>query len=569
MKEAFSVISKTLQSIFLFIIKLPYYLSAPWRRYNILELEIRGRIMEERYPPTFFPKLPHPRMALKDILDIIAKAKGDPKIRGLLLKIQNNSMGWAKTQELRDTLLDFRSSGKILLAFLEQAGTRDYCLASASDAVVMVPSAQLILMGLSTEVTFFKEALDKLNVQADLEHMGEYKSASELYTRTGMSRAHREALNSILDRLYDQVATSIARGRKMSVARVKRLIDQGPFLGKEAKQAGLIDELLYEDQLEDYLKSRINTKPVRIKYGRYLRLSRWDYHPLDPWEDIPRIALIYATGLIKSGESWDLPFRERAVGAATINEAIRKARKDERTKAIVLRVDSPGGSGVASDLIWREVSLTRGVKPIAASMSDNAASGGYYIAAAADWITAEPGTFTGSIGAISGKINLRGLYDRLGLRKEIITRGKKAALFSDYSGFTPSERKRIRYEIKEFYRGFIQKVAQGRGMKRPEVDSVAQGRVWTGEQACQIGLIDELGGIKQAISWAKKKAKIPEEVCPIIDIYPRPRRFFYHPLKFGLPISVEFYDILKSFSWADLFSPGQVLALVPFRLEVK
>ena len=569
MEEVFSAIGKTLQSIVLFILKIPYYLSTPWRRYNILEIELKGRITEERPPPTFFRRLSPPRAVLKDILDIITKAKEDQKIQGLLLKIQNNNMGWAKTQELRDALLDYRSSGKILLAFFEQASTRDYCLASVGDAVLMVPSGQLMLMGLHTEVIFFKEALDKLNVQADLEHIGEYKSASELYTRTSMSRAHREALKSILDQLYNQIANSIAQGRKKSVSRVKRLIDQGPFLGKEAKQAGLVDELLYEDQLEDYLEKRIKTKPIRIKYGRYWRLSRWDYHPLDPWKDLPRIALIYVTGLIKSGESWDLPLREKAVGAATINEAIRKARKDKRIKAIILRVDSPGGAGVASDLIWREVGLTRGVKPIVASMSDNAASGGYYIAVAADWITAEPATFTGSIGVISGKINLRGLYDRLGLRKEILTRGKNAALFSDYSGFTPSERKRIKYEIREFYREFVQKVAQGRGMKQQEVDSVSQGRVWTGEQARQIGLVDELGGIEQAISWAKKKANIPEEVRPIIDIYPRAKRLPYYPLQFDLSISAELQATLKSFSWANLFSPGQILALMPFRLEVR
>jgi len=340
-------------------------------------------------------------------------------------------------------------------------------------------------------------------------------------------------------------------------------------VGEEAKRARLIDELLYEDQLADYLEKRLNTKPIRIKYGRYWRLSKWDYHPLDPWKELPRIALIYATGLIKSGESWDLPLREKAVGAATITEAIRKARKDKRTKAIILRVDSPGGTGVASDLIWREVDLTRGVKPIVASMSDNAASGGYYIAAAADWITAEPATFTGSIGVISGKINLRDLYDRFGLRKEIITRGKKAALFSDYSGFTPSERKRIKYEISEFYRDFVQKVAQGRGMGERKVDSISQGRVWTGEQARQIGLIDELGGIEQAISWAKKKANIPEEIRPIIDIYPRAKRLLYYPLKIDLPISAELQAVLESFSWANLFSPGLALALMPFRLEVR
>lgn len=568
MREVFSAIGKSLQSIFLLILKIPYYLSTPWIRYNILELELKGRITEERPPPTFFRRLTPPRMILKDILDIIAEAKEDPKIQGLLLKIQNNSMGWAKTQELRDALLDFRSSGKILLAFFERASTRDYCLASASDAILMVPPGQLMLMGLSTEVTFFKEALDKLNVQADLEHIGEYKSASEVYTRTGMSRAHRESLNSILDRLYEQVTTSIAQGRRMSVSRVKKLIDQGPFLGAEAKQARLIDGLLYEDQLEDYLEKRIKTKPMLIKYGRYWRLSRWDYHPFDPWKDLPRIALIYATGLIKSGESWDLPLRERAVGSVTITEAIRKARKDKRIKAIILRVDSPGGSGVASDLIWREVSLTRGVKPIVASMSDTAASGGYYIATAADWLTAQPATFTGSIGVVSGKVNLRGLYDRLGLRKEIITRGKKAALFSDYSGFTPAERKRIKYEISEFYRDFVQKVAQGRGMDERKVDAVSQGRVWTGEQARQIGLIDELGGIEQAISWAKKKASIPEDVRPIIDIYPRAKRLYY-PLKIDLPLSADLQDALESFSWANLLSSGRALALMPFRLEVR
>jgi len=531
------------------------------RKNNLLKMRLAGDIPEENRSGAFLAK----KRTLFQVLNQIQKAREDKTISGLILRIDNLAIGWAKVQELRDALYDFKSSAKKIYVFMESGGNKEYYLATLADKIIMLPTGDLNFTGLAAEVTFYKKTLDKLGVVADLEHIGDYKNASDLLTRESMSDAHREVVNSVLDDIYSQILQDIAQARNLTVEEVKDKINQGPYTALEAKKTGLVDELAFYDEVKEIAEEKENKNFLTLSENRYSKQTEWGYS----WFIPPKIALIYATGEIVSGRSGRDFLFGNTMGSETIADAIKKAREDNKIKAVVLRVDSPGGSGIASDVIWRELVLTKRKKPLIVSMSDVAASGGYFIACPGDYILAQPGTITGSIGVISGKVSLQGLYQKIGFSKEIVKRGAHADFYTTTRTFSDEEREIVRRQIKQFYSDFVDKVASGRKLPFAYVDGIAQGRVWTGNQALQNKLVDEFGGINLALALAKEKAGIPDESAVQIVTLPRYRRFF--PL-FGS----ELYSVFSKFKEASqilsgesAFSDENILYLAPYEIEVK
>ena len=526
-----------------------------------LTLDLTGEIPED--PPSDIGNLFERRPpSLRTLVESLERAADDPKVSGVLVRVSSlPTSGWGQVQELRNAITRFRASGKPAYAHLEFCGNKEYYLATACTKVYAVPTALLDITGLETEVTFFRGTLDKLGVQAQFEGVGKYKNAPNQFTEKGFTEPHREQMEALLDSLYDEYVAGIAQSRGLGTEAVQALIDQGPYDAVAAKKAGLVDELLYRDQLLSRLSAAEEVKPAR-----YVKRSR-----SVSFDGRPRIALVYAVGEIIPGESQHSPFGGSFAGSDTVAGALRKAREDSSIKAILLRVDSPGGSGTASDVIWREVELARKKKPVVVSMGDVAASGGYYIAMGSDAIVAQPGTITGSIGVFGGKFSLRGLYEKIGLSKEILTRGEHAALFSEYRPWSDEERKRVRALMVAFYDDFIAKAAKGRRKQPDEVHAVAQGRVWTGAEAKQIGLVDHLGGLDVALAVAKERAKIAKDQDVRLVELPEHKGLFETLLE-RQEEGVETVlprDLRAMLRLGALLRDGQPLARLPFDLTIR
>ncbi len=532
------------------------------RRDNFLEVRLSGKIVEENSRVGLFGKK-KPR--LMDLVADIGRAKDDHAVKGILLRIDSFNMGLAKTQEIREAILDFKRSGKSVIAFMEMGGNKEYYLATAADKIVLVPTGYLLVTGLAAEVTFIKGTLDKLGIVADLEHRGDYKSASDRVTRKSMSPAHREMISSLLDDLYDQMTSQIARGRGWTQEGTESKIDQGPFTASEAFKASLVDTLLFYDQMDELIRQETGEKIRKLAYQDYRRHDNYKYS----WAIPPRIAVVFATGSIFSGQSRRDFLMGDIMGSETISEAITKAREDNRVKAIVFRVDSPGGSGIASDVILREIVLTKKVKPVIVSMSDVAGSGGYWISCAGDTIVSMPGTYTGSIGVITGKVSLKGLYEKIGFNIETVKRGKHADFFTSTREFNDEEREAVNRQIDEFYHEFVRKVAETRGMSEAEVAAIAQGRVWTGRQAEGNGLVDLLGGLNLALSIAREKAGLPEDAEVEIVTYPKRKLFFGLPGRSLLSLSPDVRSILEELDGRSLFGDDHILLLMPYLIDIK
>ncbi|MGB9596684.1 MAG: signal peptide peptidase SppA, partial [Candidatus Poribacteria bacterium] len=497
--------------------------------------------------------------------ETILKAKNDNKIDGIVIKLGQNDYGLATSQEIREALLDFRSKGKKAICYLEIAGNKEYYIASACDKIYLNEAGSLNLYGIRSEFSSYKGFLDKMGIQADLYRIGKYKSATEMLTNESMSDAYKESLNSVLDDLHDQMIRGIADSRKVSYDKVQEWIDRGPYTAKEAKEASVVDDLIYVDEIDDTSSQIIGRKIRKITDEEY---EGHKYRFYD-WKEKPKIAVIYASGLMLPGKSIfsDPAMIPSIMGADTITSAIKKARTDDSIKAIVLRIDSGGGSVFASDLIWREVMLTKGKKPFIVSMGDSSASGGYYIACPADVIIAEPGTITGSIGIITGKISLRGLYDKLGIKKEIIKKGENSDIYTDYNAFNDEQRLIVERQLREMYDSFVSKVAQGRNLKEDYVDSIGQGRVWTGKQAKEIGLVDRLGGLNQAISVASEKANLKDSSPDIVRL---PRRgFIWQRLAVGNLSLLSIKSLFDLPKIEDALSNNKFYFLMPYVIDYK
>jgi protease-4 len=509
---------------------------------------------------------------VRGFVDSLRKARRDSRIKTVLLRPAGfNLPYWGKVQELRDAVLDFRKSGKKVVAFLEYGGDREYYLASAADRIFLMPSSPLDLTGVASYEIFLRGTFDKVGAYPDFLHVGEYKAAVNQLTEKGFTPAHREMTESLNRDMYEQLVRGIAQGRKKSEQDVRALFDQGPFVPEEALRVGLVDELAYEDQLPKRVPELAAEKRDRIEGT--------DYQHVTPasvgFRPRSRIAVLYAVGTIASGRSTFDPINGTILGSETMIEQIREAREDSSIKAIVVRVDSPGGSALASDAIWRELMLTRednASRPLVVSMSDLAASGGYYIAMAGQSIVAQPATLTGSIGVFSGKIAMGGALAKIGVTNETVVSGANADMDSPFSPFTPKQRMKVQEIMQGIYDDFVEKAAASRKSTPEKLDAVAQGRVWTGQQARERGLVDALGGLDAAVAIAKERAKIPMGEDVELVVYTG-RRSLYEALSEqfgGVGILGVFGNRADARAIGALTAPvrffrrGEPLTLMPF-----
>jgi protease-4 len=513
--------------------------------------------------------------SVRALVDNVRKAKADRRVAALLIRPTGlQSPYLAKVQELRDAIVDFRKSGKPAIAYLEDGGQTEYYLATACDRIYLAPSSPLQLTGMASYSVFLRGTLDTIGAYADMLHIGAYKTAPNQLTEKTFTPAHREMEESLNTDSYEQLVAAIAEGRKKSETDVRALLDDGPFLPEDARRAGLIDDLAYEDQLGDKGK-------VPLARGKRIDLDEYDRVALSSvgLGRGPRIAVIYASGTIVSGRSGYDPLNGPVLGSDTLVEYIRKVRDSTDIRGVVLRIDSPGGSAVASDVLWRELALMRDAKPqrpFVVSMSDLAASGGYYIAMAAPQIVAEPGTLTGSIGIFGGKIVTGGVFAKLGANIEGVSQGRYADMNSPTRKFNDAERAKLARQLQQFYDQFVERAAASRHMTPEQVDAMAQGRVWSGRQAKQNGLVDALGGLETAVALVKQKAKITDADVELV-VYPA-RKTLYEVLSAQFSGSDERMGLsalvgpaerraigLAAAPWT-LFRKGEALALMPYGL---
>lgn len=522
--------------------------------------------------------------SFSSLMTQLRKAKADSRIGAVLLDISFPQMGWGKADELRDAIKEVRASGKPVYAYFELGLNQDYYIASAADKIFVPPAGDIYVNGFAANATFYRGTLDKLGIEPEVIQIGKYKSAPERFTRKDMSEGQSEVLNAILDEYYGRLINAVAESRKKSPEDVKALIDNAPYHGTEAKELGLTDGAFYREQVYNDLKKRLGYKDadeIRLVTGKAYSDVPAESLGLNNGE---RIAVIYASGAINMGSSGNSPLMGETLGADTLVKAIKTAADDSSIKAIVLRIDSPGGSALASDIMWYAIENAKSKKPVVVSMSDVAASGGYYIACNANKIVAEPSTLTGSIGVFMGKPVMKGFYDWIGLSNEVVMRGKNAGIFREDVKWTEDERAKMQDQANKIYfSDFVPKVAKGRNMDSEKVNSVGQGHVWTGTQAKANGLVDELGGMEKAIQIAKELAKLPADKDVKRVELPVPRSLFSDYFGGGESYSSRIKqeeqlakvlpkDIRKAIRYAsmlDNMKKGDAMLVMPFELEIK
>ncbi|HKS08946.1 MAG TPA: signal peptide peptidase SppA [Pyrinomonadaceae bacterium] len=555
------------------------------RNNSVLALRVTGTLPDYTPDDPFKKFFGGPDQSLTGLVMQFKKAKVDNRIKVILLDIDMSGVGWGKAEEIRDAITDFRSSGKQVYGFIEFGMNKEYYIATACDKIIVPPPGELFINGLAADVMFFRGSLDKLGVYPDIYQIGKYKSVGDMFTQKEMTDAHREYINSMLDDLYNRYINTIAQARKKTPDEIRALIDNAPYNATQAKAAGLIDDAMYHDQLENQIKQQLGYKDT----DTFAPVRGVDYREVSP-ESLglnqgERVAVIYATGDIGSGSSQNSPSGDQSIGSDTLAKALTDAAADKTIKAIVLRVDSPGGSGLASDIIWHAVEEANQKKPVVVSMGDVAASGGYYISASAAKIIAQPSTITGSIGVVAGKPVMRGFYDWLGISNEYVLRGKNAGMFRETEKFSDDERAKFEEWIKmTYYNDFVPKVAKGRKKDPQYIDSIAQGRVWTGGQAKDRGLVDDFGGLDRAIEVAKELAKIPANKGVERVIMPYPTTFLQQLLSGGgensntkveqqrmvyASLPEDARRALRFMALMDRMKNGDTMLVMPFDLRVK
>jgi protease-4 len=568
-------------------------------------------------------------MSLEAFNEVLERLAADPRVKGIVLQLKRLRVSLARMQSLREAILRFRKSGKRVVTYATQLDTLSYTLASAADEIIVPESAEINVAGLWMEAFFLKDTLALAGIEADLEAIAEYKTAGDIFRRADMSEAHREMLNALLDSYYNWIVRTIAEARGLSVEDVTTAINAMPMRAAQAKEAGLVDAILFEDELEEHLKAPGAVVTWEAARAWVKRPYRW--HPRQV------IGVISLEGGIVVGESRRLPipipFFGVQAGSDTICRALRRAERDRRVAAVVLYVDSRGGSALASDLIWREVVRIRrstpyhmlrseespmsswksllyiapnsnlacdtggtpyhvlrseerglfsgkslllpnsnsnlardtGGKPVVVYMGDVAASGGYWVSVGASAIVAQPGTITGSIGILVGKLVISGLYKRLRAGREALFRGEAAGMFHDMARrFSEQERQKLQALMEEMYNRFLAHVADGREMSREDVHSIGRGRVWTGQQALERGLVDELGDFNKAVAKAKELAGLdPERWMPVVPIAAGKKPMLPKPFPRGDEIWQLIEDTIEGF-----FS-GNILALCPWDFRIR
>jgi protease-4 len=486
---------------------------------TVLVWHLAGTVQEQEEPRLPFAGTA-PASSIAELYPALRAARQDSGVRGLAVYIQDADLGLAKAQELRRQMMALRRAGKFVECYLETAGegsngTLAYYLATACEKVHLAPAGDLNLLGLYSETRFLRGALDKLKIEPDFNRVGRYKSAVETYTQTQYTPEAQEAIAAVLDGDFAQIVSAVAEARHKSEPEVRALIDGAPYSADEALARGLVDRLSYPDEFKAALEKRVGRKPD------YVAIE--DYRPR-PVLAGKRVAVVFALGTIVRGGGGSAPWTEESyLGSDDFATVLRDVGDDRSVAAVVLRIDSPGGSALASDFMLREVERLEERKPVVVSMSDEAASGGYYIAARANKIVAEPATLTGSIGIFGGKLVTRRFEEEiLGLGHDTQKRGANADIYSTLQPYTPQQEVRIQQLMLHTYQAFIGHVAAGRRMSRPAVERIAAGRVWTGAAAQKIGLVDELGGLDRAVEIARQQARIGAGETVGLDFYPAP-----------------------------------------------
>jgi len=489
-------------------------------------------------PIPFFQQRATP--TVRDLWTSLHKAAKDDRIKALVLRPEGLEIGSAKLQEIHEQLMDFKRSGKPIYAFLQSPGSREYYLAAAADKVFLSPDDMLNVKGFRAEITYLKSALDKIGVNFQVDHIGAYKDAGDIFTRTNMSPETRDVLNSVLDQLYGDFCATVAQGRRKTPDEVKTLVDQGPFTASQAKASGLVDVIGYEDEVYSDLKKKtgLELRKLSIRtYSRGVAVSG------------DRIAVIVGEGEIQHGT--DNSIQTGTISYGDMRKIIREVREDGTIKGVILRVDSPGGDAVASDEILHEMKLLAAVKPVVISFSDLAASGGYYISMTGDPIVSYPNTITGSIGVVYARPNIQGLLSKIGVNADSVSRGRLAALDSLSEPLSDAGLQKLHEGLLETYNAFVSKVATARRKTFDQIQPLAQGHVWMGAQARQNGLVDELGGFDRSVALIRQKAHLPPSGETNLVLYP-PKRSIW-----------EMLSNISDDSLADAASEAKLRKLIP------
>ncbi|MBV9081519.1 MAG: signal peptide peptidase SppA [Acidobacteriaceae bacterium] len=518
-------------------------------------VEIPVPFLESRTMPT-----------VRDIWASLREAATDSRIKAVVLEPHGLTVGWGKLEELRSELINFKKSGKPLYALLEDAGSREYYLASAADKIYLSPDDMLNVKGFRVESVYLKGTLDKLGVSVQVDHIGRYKDAGDMFTRTNMSPETRQVLGEVLDQFYNDFSSAVASGRHKTSDDIKVLIDQGPFEARQAKAMGLADELGYEDQVYGDLKKKTGVNDLkRVNINRYARAvpGKGD-----------RIAVVVGEGDIVRGSRENSFGNEELITSGVMEKIIRQVRDDRSIKGVIVRVDSPGGDAVASDEILRELKLLSSTKPVVISMSDLAASGGYFISMTGDPLISYPNTITGSIGVLYVRPVVHDLFNKLGIQEDILTRGKLADIDSFYDPLSDAARQKLHEAIQTTYNSFVGKVAGARKKTFDQIEPLAQGRVWTGVEAKQNGLVDQLGGLSEAVALVRERAKLSPSGDTNLVMYP-PKRSLFEILTSSSNDAVA--DAAVQRNIRDIFPnlpvrallKGGMLRMLPYRFTVQ
>ncbi|MEO5922190.1 MAG: signal peptide peptidase SppA [Bryobacteraceae bacterium] len=533
---------------------------------SVLVLDLSGSVPERAsvdIPIPFLGQEGGP--TILDTWLLLRKAATDPRIKALVLEPRGLSVGWAKMEELRAQILEFKKSGKPVYANLRAASSKEYYLATAADQIFMPPDDWLDVKGLRAELTFLKNTLDKVGVSMEFEGIGLYKDAPDTYTKTSPSPQTLEVTNLILDQYYGDLIRVIGEGRKRTPEQARAAIDNGPFVGQGAVDNGMIDGLLFSDQVYDRLNGQVKAGSLKK-----VRASEYAKVPITGFEGPTRIAVIAGDGEILGAGAAE-SFDQTGMTGGGMAKVLKQVADDDSIKGVILRVDSPGGDAIASAEILHAAENLSKKKPLLVSMSDYAASGGYMMAMTGDRVLAYNNTLTGSIGVFFGKLTLKGFYDKIGLNKYLLKRGRWATIDSEYTPLSPEERARLQEELKLYYKGFVQRVADGRKKDYNVVEPLAQGRVWLGAQALKNGLVDEIGGLDRAVALIKEKSKIPAGDKITLVPYPEKRTLMQVILDRPQPsseIDATIDKVMGGLPWRTL-SKGGVLQTIPYAVTIK
>lgn len=487
------------------------------------------------------------------------------RVKRVLLVVKSPSLSWNQAEELHRELDALRAAGVPCWAYLERGDNLSYYLASGAEKIFMPPHSSLNLVGLRLEVYFFRDLLRRLGLAPEFYNKGKYKSAAEMFMRSDMSEANRESSRAILDDYRGRLLERVAGRLGVAPEKVGEWIDEGPYSSARAHAQGLVDGLLYEDEIEDRLKKEV-PGIKELPFAKLLPREGFVKKLLTPWR--PRVAYLTAEGIITEGRSKRSPGRPAMVGSDTLREMLETARKNKKIKAVVLRINSPGGSALASDLIWGAIRKTAAEKPVVATMGGVAASGGYYIASAAGKVLAMPSTLTGSIGVIGGKFSAGELMAKLGVGADRLEGGARSGANSPSRPFTEEEVEIVRGQLEDVYEAFVARVAEGRKMPAKDILASAEGRVWTGAQAADRKLVDELGGVNAALDEARAAARIgPKKKIRVVTLAARRKLRDYLPLPLAEASVAE--SVASLLAWLEPLLESRVWALLPIKFKIR